>query len=210
MDMKLIVFGSTGGTGRELIRQGLERGHEVTAFVRDPAALDRRDGLDSVAGDALDAAAVARAIDGHDAVVCALGKPATSPGRLRSEGTRNIVAAMERSGPSRLICMSTIGIGETASQLSPLYRYLLVPTLLRRTFAEHARQEAVVRGSGLDWTIVRAGVLTDDEPADRFRHGFPPSDHSPKMKIARGDVARFMLGQLEDRSYVRAAPSVSY
>ena len=208
--MKLIIFGSTGGTGRELVRQALERGHAVTAFAQDPAPLGSRDGLSTVTGDVLDPVTVERAVAGHDVVLCALGKPATSPGRLRSEGTGNIVRSMQRSGLRRLLCISTIGIGETHTLLPPLYKYVLVPTLLRRTFAEHARQEAVISSSELDWTIVRAGVLTDDTPTGRFRHGFPATDGSVKVEIARADVADFMLDQIGETTYLRSAPSVSY
>lgn len=207
--MKVIVFGATGGTGRELVGQALERGHAVTAFTRDPTALGEKNGVRVVAGDALDAAAVEQALTGHDAVLCALGRPATYPGRLRSEATANIVGAMRRTGASRLICLSTIGIGETRPLLPPLYKYLLVPTLLRRTFAEHARQEVVVRSSGLDWTIVRSGVLTDGERTGRVRHGFAPTDRTVAVEISRRDLADFMLGQLTDDEYLRAAPSVS-
>jgi putative NADH-flavin reductase len=208
--MKLVIFGATGGTGRELVSQALERGHAVTAFARDPEPLGSRDGLTTVAGDVLDQAAVERAVAGQDAVLSVIGKPATSPGRLRSEGTANIVRAMRRLGPRRLLSMSTMGIAETRPLLPRLYRYALIPTLLRRTFAEHARQEAVVRSSELDWTIVRAGVLTDDPATGRFRHGFPPSDRSVKAEISRGDVADFILGQIGESTYMRAVPSVSY
>lgn len=208
--MRLLIFGATGGTGRELVRQALERGHSVTAFARDPAALDKRDGLRVLAGDVFDAAAVERAVAGHEAVLCVLGKPATSPGTVRSQGTRNIVRAMESAGPRRLICQSTIGIGDTRPLLPPLYRYLLVPLLLRRTFAEHERQEADVRSSRLDWTIVRAGALTDGERTGRYRHGFPPTDRSLEFEISRADVAAFTLGLLADGTYLRESPSLSY
>ena len=207
--MKLIVFGATGGTGRELVSQAVERGHAVTAFARDPAPLGSRKGLRTVAGDALDPVAVERAVTGHDAVICALGKPATSPGRLRSEGTANIVLAMQRSGPRRLVCMSTIGIGDTRVLLPPLYRYALVPTLLRRTFAEHARQEAVVRSSELDWTIVRAAVLTNEGRTGHVLHGFPVTDRSAKIEISRVDLADFMLDEISETRYLRAMSSVS-
>jgi putative NADH-flavin reductase len=208
--MRLLIFGATGGTGRELVRQALDRGHAVTAFARDPAALDRRDGLHALAGDVLDPAAVERAVVGHDAVISALGNPATNPGKVRSEGTRNIVRAMERSGPARFIGQSTIGIGDTRPLLPPRYRYLLVPLLLRRTFAEHERQEAIVRSSNLDWTIVRAGALTDGKRTGRYRHGFPPSDRSLAFEVSRADVADFTLGLVSDAASVRQSPSISY
>ena len=208
--MRLLIFGATGGTGRELVRQALERGHSVTAFARDPAALDTGDGFRGIAGDVLDAAAVDRAVAGHEAVLCALGKPATSPGTVRSQGTRNIVRAMERVGPRRLICQSTIGIGDSRPLLPPRYRYLLVPVLLRRTFAEHERQEAAVRSSQLDWTIVRAGALTDGERTEGYRHGLPPTERPIEFEISRADVADFTLRLLADGTYMNQSPCVSY
>ena len=208
--MRLLIFGATGGTGRELVHQALERGHAVTAFARDPAALGERDGLRAFAGDVLDAAAVERSVAGHDAVLCTIGKPATSPGTVRSEGTRNIVRAMQAAGPARLICQSTIGIGDTRALLPPRYRYLLVPTLLRRTFAEHGRQEEVVRSSGLDWTIVRAGALTDGERSGRYRHGITTNGRPLNFEISRSDVADFTLGLLTGSDYLHQAPMISY
>src|SRR5918996_3388212 len=207
--MRLLIFGATGGTGRELVSQALERGHAVTAFARDPAALEQRDGLQVIAGDVLDAAAVERAVAGHEEVLCALGRSAASPGKVRSQGTRNIVRAMERVGPRRLICQSTIGIGDSRALLPPLYKYVLVPLLLRRTFAEHQRQEEIVRSSELDWTIVRAGALTDGERTGSDRHGLPPTERSIEFEISRADVAAFTLGLLGDGTYRQESPSVS-
>jgi putative NADH-flavin reductase len=208
--MNVLIFGATGGTGRELVRQALDRGHSVTAFARDPSALGERDGLTRLAGDVLDVAAVERTVVGHDVVLCALGAPATKPGNVRSQGTRNIVTAMEHAGPRRLICQSTIGIGNTRALLPPRYRYLIVPLLLRRTFAEHERQEAVVRSSDLEWTIVRAGALTDGDGTGSYRHGVPPLDRPLAFEISRADVADFTLGLLSDSAYLREAPCVSY
>jgi uncharacterized protein YbjT (DUF2867 family) len=208
--MNVLIFGATGGTGRELVRQTLERGHSVTAFARDPSALGERAGLRLVAGDVLDAGAVERAVVGHDVVLCALGAPAAKAGNVRSQGTRNIVRAMQAVGPRRLILQSTIGIGKTRGLLPPLYRYVLVPFLLRRTFAEHERQEAAVRSSDLEWTIVRAAALTDGESTGSYRHGFPPTDGPIEFEISRADVADFTVGLLADDAYLRESPSVSY
>jgi putative NADH-flavin reductase len=208
--MNVLIFGATGGTGRELVRQALDRGHSVTAFARDPSALGERDGLRWLAGDVLDASAVERAVAGHDVVVDVLGAPASKPGNVRSQGTRNIVRAMEAAGPRRLIVQSTIGIGETRGLLPPRYRYAIVPFLLRRTFAEHERQEAAVRTSELDWTIVRAAALTDGEPTGSYRHGFAPTEGPIEFEISRADVADFTVGLLSNGAYLRESPSVSY
>ena len=105
-DMKLIIFGATGGTGRQCVDQALAQGHQVTAFVRQPAALTvQHPDLTIIQGDITDQDAVQRAIPGHDVVISALGTrggPAVLP-----EGTRNILEAMAstacgaRSGSAR-------------------------------------------------------------------------------------------------------------
>jgi putative NADH-flavin reductase len=142
--MKLLIFGATGGTGRHLVQQALTQGHTVTAFVRDPARLDlAHPNLTAVQGDVLDPAAVERAVPGHDAVLSAIGAPASKTGTLRSVGTRNIVRAMERTGVRRLISQASLGYGDSRSVLDsrPFYfKYLIVPLILGRTFADHARQ----------------------------------------------------------------------
>ncbi len=109
--MNLLAFGATGSVGRQVVAQALEQGHAVTAFVRDPAKLDIADPqLQVFEGDVLDPSAVEAAMHGHDAVLCALG--AGRKGVVRSEGTRNIISAMEKSGVTRLICQSTLGVGD--------------------------------------------------------------------------------------------------
>jgi NAD(P)H-binding len=112
--------------------------------------------------------------------------------------------------PRRLNCQSTIGIGETRGLLPPLYKYLIVPFLLRRTFAEHERQEAAVRSSDLQWTIVRAAALTDGEPTGSYRHGYAPTEGPVQFEISRADVADFTIGLLSDGTYLHESPCVSH
>ena len=209
--MKILIFGSTGGTGRELVTQALDAGHEVTAFARNPAKLDdiSQKNLHTVRGDVLDSAAVESAVSGHDAVLCSIGAGA---GRttLREDGTRAVVRAMERAGVRRLICQSSMGVGDSRANLGFVTKYVIVPVFLRHAFADHERQEAVVRESDLDWTIVRPPHLTDGPRTGSYRHGFSPTDTEIKGKISRADVADFMLSQLTDDAYVGKAPGVSY
>ena len=212
--MKVIVFGATGGTGRQLVQQALEQGHEVTAFLRSPERLGLSHAkLRLVQGDVLDAAAVERVMSGHDAVLCALGAPALKTGVIRSAGTRNIVAAMETAGVRRLICQTSLGYGDSKAvlKITPfVFRFIIAPILLREGFADHARQEEHIRASRLDWVIARPGNLTDGSRTGRYRHGFAADDRTIKGEISRADVADFMLRQLTDDAYLSKTPGLSY
>jgi len=209
--MKLLVFGSTGGTGRELVKQALAQGHEVTAYARSPARLGdiKHPSLRIARGDVLDAASVEKAVPGHDAVLCAIGAGA-GPTTLREDGTRNIVRAMEKGGVRRLVCQSSMGVGDSRANLGFLTKYVIVPVFLRHAFADHERQEAVVKESTLDWTIVRPPHLKDGSHTGAYRQGFPTTDTGIQGKISRADVADFMLKQLADDTYLHQAPGVSY
>jgi putative NADH-flavin reductase len=156
----------------------------------------------------LDPAAVREAVGGQDAVLSAIGAGA---GRttLREDGTRNIVDAMEAAGVRRLISLSSLGVGESRANLGFFTKHVIVGLFLRHAFADHERQEAVVRRSGLEWTIVRPPHLKDGPRAGDYRHGFEPTDRTIKGWITRADVADFMLKQVADRAYVRQAVGVS-
>src|SRR2546426_8941695 len=135
--MRVLIFGATGRTGRELVRQALERGHEVTAFARNPSALPiRHERLQVVQGDILDKASIERAVAGQDAVISALGARTLRRSTVLSEGTKNILKAMRKHGVNRFVCMSSLGVGDSRGQLGPLYDFFLIPLLLRNVFAD--------------------------------------------------------------------------
>jgi putative NADH-flavin reductase len=209
--VKLLVFGSTGGTGREIVRQGLEQGHAVTAFARSPARLGlRHERLRDVEGDVLDLQAVERVTPGHDAALCAIGAPASDRRGVREAGTRHIIRAMESAGPRRLICLASLGYGDSREILPFHMKYLVVPLFLRHAFADHERQEACVKASQLDWIIARPAALTNGPHTGTYRHGFPATERGLRLRISRADVADFMLKQLCDDTYLNKTPSLSY
>jgi uncharacterized protein YbjT (DUF2867 family) len=154
--MNLLVIGATGGTGRELLKQSLDRGHVVTAFARDPARLGdiEHSNLRMVSGDVLDPAAVESAVSGQDAVLVCIGAGAQRS-TIREDGTRNVIAAMDNADVKRLLCLSSLGVDDSRSNLPLFTRYIIVGVFLRHAFADHERQEALVRQSTLDWTIAR-------------------------------------------------------
>ncbi len=209
--MKLVIFGATGKVGRNLVRQAIKEGHEVTAFVRNPDRLGNIDAnLRVVKGDVLDPAAVRDAVRDQDGVLCALGMPLFNNDGLRAKGTEIIVRIMKETGVKRLVCLSGLGAGDSWDVLPFHYKFLIFPLMMRRVYADHERQEDIVRKSTLDWIIVRPGNLIEGDETGRYRHGFTAKDEKPKLKISYADVADFMLKQSGDNTYLHQAPCLSY
>jgi putative NADH-flavin reductase len=207
----LLIFGSTGGTGRELLKQALEQGHDVVAYVRNPVKLDdiKHEKLQIVHGNVLDRAGVESVVEGQEAVLSTIGAGAKRT-RLREEGTRTIVEAMQKNSIRRFICQSSFGVGDSRSELPFFTRYIIVAIFLRHAFADHERQEPLVKQSSLDWTIVRPPYLTDGQRTGSYQHGLTTMDKRIKSKISRADVADFMLKQVTDDTYLHQTPWVSY
>ncbi|MEV6137227.1 SDR family oxidoreductase [Nocardia sp. NPDC051990] len=206
--MRIAVFGATSTVGRLVVEQALEQGHEVTAFTRNAASVQQRhERLQVVEGNVLDTSSVERAVAGQDAVLISLG--AGRKGVIRAEGTRAVLEAMDRTGVKRLICQTTLGVGDSRGNLNFLWKYVMFGMLLREAYADHEKQEEYVRGSNLDWTIVRPSAFTDGPRTDTYRHGFPADTNGLSLKIARADIAAFMLTQLTDPTYTHLAPGIS-
>jgi putative NADH-flavin reductase len=207
---RVLIVGATGGTGRQLVTQALRRGHAVTALVRDPSRLRiEHPQLTVIKGDVLDESAVESAMRGQEAVLSALGhKRWFYPTRILSEGSRNILRAMETHGVRRLVCASSLGIGNSAGRLGVYYTLFVIPVILPFYFWDKARQERMIAGSAVDWVIVRPGVLTNGEKRGRSRHGRQVGNFFLTVRVSRADVADFMLNQLASNTYLRAAPGV--
>ena len=210
--MNIIVFGATGSIGQQLLEQGLADGHTVTAFIRTPSKMTiSHPNLTIAQGDVFDSASVKAAIKGHDAVFITLGAGKKLTGDVRSAGTRNIIAAMEATGIRRLICQTTLGMGDTKDTLNFYWRYLMFGGLLRGVYADHTKQEAIVKASTLDWTLVRPSDFTDEPLPGTYQLVFGGQKHKQlTFKINRAEVADFMLNQLSDSTYIHKTPGISH
>src|SRR5438132_2319955 len=209
---RILIVGATGGTGRQLVAQALERGYVVTALVRNPAKLkvDHAQ-LRIIKGDVLDYASVEASMRGQDAVVSALGhKRFFYPTHIQSEGTRNILRAMETQRVSRLVCETALGIGDSAGRMGLFYTLFIIPVVLHFYFWDKARQERLIAQSNVEWVIVRPGALTNGKKRGRYRHGREVGSFLWTVRISRADVADFMLNQLTSDTYLRAAPGVDW
>lgn len=203
--MNLALFGATGGTGRETLKQALAQGDAVTALVRTPSKLDiTHDQLTIVEGDVLDQGAVDQVVAGQDAVIISLGNTPNNPDLVVSKGTRHILDAMHRFGVRRTVVVTAIGVGDSRDHV-PLAFKMLMRTVLKKAYEDKEIQEQDVRSSGLDWIIVRPGGLTDGPATGDYTVG-------QKVKtgqVSRADVAEFVLKQVTDDTYLHQTPSIA-
>ena len=208
--LRILIIGATGRTGRELVRQALEQGHQVTALVRKPKKMKvEHANLRVVKGNVRDYDSIESAMRGQSAVLCALGtKRFFFPNRVVSNGTANILRAMKSCGVPRLVCESSLGIGKSVGRLGLLYTFLVVPVILPFIFYDKVRQEKLIEESESDWVIVRPAVLTNAPTRGTYRHGRNVGNYLWTNRIARADVADFMLKQLTDDDYIGSAVGV--
>ena len=208
---KILVLGATGGTGQLIIRQALAKGYDVTALVRSPEKGAGLTGVKLAIGDARDETALRQAIRGQDAVVSALGTP-PSPFKevtLLSTATRAVVNAMQAEGVSRLVAITGIGAGDSAGHGGFAFDHLILPLLLRHVYADKNRQEAIIRQSGLDWTLVRPAVL-NDKPGKGAPRALEDLSQFHGGTIARADVAAFIVDELESGKWLRRSPLITW
>lgn len=193
--MKLLILGASGPTGRHLLDQALDAGHDVTALVRNANRLTiEHQRLAAVIGDATDLEILKTAVRGKDAVLSALGAGNSLNSDIASRAVAALIPAMRSQAVGRLIFLSAFGVGESFRHAS-LMQKLFYKTLLRRIFADKAKADAMLRGSGLRWTLVYPTLLTNGPRTGRYRVGERLA-LSGITKISRADVAEFMLAQL--------------
>lgn len=206
--MKIAVFGATGAIGQQVTEQALAAGHEVRALVRDRSRqpLER---IDSVPGDIVDAEAVARAVEGTDAVIWCVGatRNAADQVPIFESGARNLVAAMRRHGVRRLVALSGAGV-TVPGERKPLSGRLMsavVKVAARHVYEAKRREFEVFTGSDLEWTLLRPPRVVIGPVTGRSVVGLQLSS----SRVTQGDLAQAMVEQLRDTSYLHAAPFVS-
>jgi len=201
--MHLLLLGSTGGTGRHLLTLALEAGHRVTVLVRDPSRLEcSHPDLRVVQGDATDVSDLLSALDGVDAVISVIGAPPSSRAGVRGRSARALLTAMQQAGVRRLISLSSLGVGDSAARMPWYLTWLIVPFYLRRAFDDHEVQERHIRGSDVDWTLVRPTFMNDKPATGRIQDLARVEPREVGLSVTRADVARFMLDQLDRTQWV--------
>lgn len=209
--MKLSVIGASRGIGRKVVEEALERGHEVVAMSRNITSQGiSGDGFTALDGDALSAIDVAKAIAGSDAVILTLGVPKDArvlkATTLFSDATRTLIAAMDEAGIKRLITVTGFGAGDSKDKLSTPER-LTQEAFLGRAYADKDLQEELIRDSGLDWTIARPGILSDNRKSNAYKVLVEKETWRNGL-INRADVADFLVTAAENASHIHQTPAL--
>lgn len=198
--MKIVVLGASGATGREVVAQAVGAGADVTAVVREGSAAP--DGATVVRAELRDAARLATALHGADAVISALGPRGRGPTTVCADGTRAAVTAMRETGVRRLLLVSAAGLpGDGEDALTRLVARPIVGRVFRHVYADLAEAERIVRASGLEWTIVRPARLTGGPPTGRYRRAVDRHVRGGHTTV-RADVAAELLRALADDATV--------
>lgn len=212
--MKLSIIGASGRTGRCLVEQALAQGHQVSVLQHQSSHFGKKvrpKQLRIVSGSVLDYFSVEEVVRGSDAVLCALGANSNhKDNHVLSEGTRNIIDAMQRLSVRRLVCESSLGVGDSIQQTGWFFRTVFLPLFLKHIFVDKVAQEQIIRASELQWTIVRPAALTNGKARGHYRTASEQEHEFRGKRIARADVADFMLLQLQDKKWMQQVVTLSY
>ncbi|GAB4521836.1 MAG: NAD(P)H-binding protein [Anaerolineae bacterium] len=207
--MKVAVFGGTGKTGQHIVEQALAAGHEVVALARTPSKFTHQHpNLTVVQGDITQVDCVEKVIQGTDAVVSVLGPSSNKPEFTISKGTDHMLAAMRKHNVRRIIISAGAGVRDPKDKPKMVDRVFgaLLNIVSKNVVADMKQVVDKVRSSDRDWTVVRVPMLTDQEPQGTLKVGYV-GDITPR--IARADMAAFMLQQLDNPTYIHKAPAIS-
>jgi len=202
--MKVLIFGASGKTGQHLVRQALDNGHQVTEFVRNPDKLTTRHAQLMIhTGNVNDFNCVSQAVKGQQVVLSALGADNMFKlDKVVVEGMNHILRAMERNLVSRIIYLSTLGVKQTRRHSGFMIRHL-APTLLRTEILGHEERENMISLTTLDWSIVRAPILTNGPLTRNYKSGENLVSKKFVTTLSRANVASFMLSLVTDPACIR-------
>ncbi|HRN93969.1 MAG: SDR family oxidoreductase [Chitinophagales bacterium] len=207
--MKISVIGANGRTGKHIVEQALAKGWQVVAYLRNKEKLPiENSNLSFVEGDAYDTAKISEAIQDSDAVISALGQSnITGDVSLMSDGMKHIIPAMEKHHIKRVIAVG--GLGALQANETTLIKDLPdFPAAYKNVSEGHFKVFDVLRKTNLDWTFICCPDLPDGEKTGAYhlRKDFVPKGEG---KIFTGDVADFILKELEANQYLKTRVGIS-
>jgi len=209
---KLIVFGATGGTGKQVVEQALQAEHQVTVVVRNPDAFNiQHKNLEIIKGDVFQPLTFSNAIKEKDVIISCLGVQHKKPTIIYSEGINNIIQVMQREKVNRIICLSAGAV--IVPSKSSLFLKFVTKNILQRLFkymyADMLIMEKILRNANLNWTVVRPPWLRDSKYTAKYRTTINEHLSNPS-KISRADLAHYIINHLTDEKTFKAVIEISY
>ncbi len=214
--MKILLLGATGRTGKLIVEEALKREHQVVAIVREPGKV-KNDRVEIIQGTPYDQITMDKAVKGCDAVINTLNvsrksdnpwAPLRAPEDLISKSASNAIRAMEKEGIKRFVALSTIGAGRSWKKSPAILKIMVNFSNLKYAFWDHGRQEDILEKSALDYTICRAPMLSD-KPMDSEVVATPEGVKPAGMLLSRHSAARFMIGIIENKEFIRQTIHIS-
>lgn len=210
----ILLIGSTGFSGKQVLKELLHQGYFVTAITRNANAINHQDDkLRVLEGDIRNPLFLAKILEDQDAVINCLGIGGKGNGQantLLSDSTRILVAAMEKSQAKRLIAMSNVGAGDSRTFHPYLFRRLILPYFmkwLKAIIDDKNRMEPIIKNSQLDWTIVRCPNILNKAPKNKVTATL--DGKGLKLSISNIDLSKFMVEQLSSKKFIHKTPAVS-
>lgn len=209
--MKITVFGANGGIGKLLVKQALDEGFVVNAYIRNPSRFEyKHPNLVMIKGELDDFETIKNSISGVDCVISTLGPPLKRnyEGWAVLDGHKNMIRAMEAENIKRLITIATPSVKFIKDVPSLVTK---MPTIMAKLLFPKAYQEIVqvglvVSASKLDWTIVRFIAPNDKPPTGKVKVTFGESKIS--WGISRADIASYLFSQISDKQQVHSMPII--
>ena len=205
--MNMTIIGATKGIGKEVLKQALSKAINITVLVRNPSKLDLKKNVNVVAGDFKSFDSVKEAVNVADIIVITVGVlPTRRDVNVFSKGTRNVISSIKELKTSPLIIAVTgIGAGDSEGHGGFAYDKIFKPLLLNTIYKDKNRQEDILRKEYDNWIIVRPGFLTNGNKTDNCK-ALTNLKGIKAGKISRGDVASFILKQVENPTFLKQTP----
>lgn len=214
---KILLLGATGRTGNEVLSLALCQGYHVNILVRDVSRIKlEHPQLKVFEGDTRNQADLCRSADGCEGIISCLNisrksdfpwAPLRTPENFLSTTMQNLIITCRVKNIKRIIFTSAWGVGDSRPYLPAWFVWFIDNSNLSPAYLEHERQEALVRNSGLDWTIVRPVVLTNRN-TKKTPKAILNNERKPALTISRKETAGFILEAFHDEKFVHTAPVI--
>lgn len=206
--MQVTVFGASGHVGSLVVEELLNQGHDVNAFVHSDATLLKGSGLKIIKGDIYNAKDVMNALAGSHAVISALGSWGTPRKDILASGMNNIIPAMEQAEITRIISLTGADARDKGDIISPIHRlsHFGIGLIARKVLKDGESHVRMLRGSNLKWTVIRSPVMNGK--GSSF-YNLTSKRPMPWRTINRHAVAKAMVDQLDDNTFVSQSPFIS-